>query len=119
VDRSASSVPVSLWRHPNFLKLWAGSTVSLFGSQITFLALPFTAVLLLRATAAQMSVLVLAETLPTLLIGLFVGVWVDRLPRRPVLLLADLGRAMLFGAVPCWAGSRSANSSSSPSWLAH
>src|SRR5215472_7753400 len=92
-----------LWHRPDFVKLWAGSTVSLFGSQITFLALPFTAVLLLHATAAQMSVLVLAETLPTLLIGLFVGVWVDRLARRPVLLLADLGRALLFGAVPLFA----------------
>ncbi len=56
--------PTALWRHPNFLKLWAGSTVSLFGSQITFLALPFTAVLLLHATAKQMSFLVFAETLP-------------------------------------------------------
>jgi MFS family permease len=100
MNRSPSSTPVKLCHHADFLKLWAGSTVSLFGSQITFLALPFTAVLLLHATPAQMSFLVLAETLPTLLIGLFVGVWVDRLPRRPVLLLADLGRALLFGAVP-------------------
>ncbi|PWT73413.1 MAG: MFS transporter [Chloroflexi bacterium] len=89
-----------LWRRPSFLKLWAGSTVSLFGSQITFLALPFTAVLLLHATAPQMSSLMIAETLPTLLIGVFAGVWVDRLPRRPLLLGADVGRALALGSIP-------------------
>ena len=82
------------------LKAWAGSTVSLFGSQITILALPFTAVLLLHATAAQMGFLVFAETLPALLISLFAGVWVDRLPRRPMLILADVGRALLLGSLP-------------------
>ncbi len=100
MNTPSSSAPAGLWRHPNFLKLWAGSTVSLFGSQITFLALPFTAVLLLHATASQMSFLVFAETLPTLLIGLFAGVWVDRLPRRPMLIIADVGRALLFGSLP-------------------
>ncbi|HZO70971.1 MAG TPA: hypothetical protein VFB60_02140, partial [Ktedonobacteraceae bacterium] len=54
----------TLWRHPDFLKLWTGSTVSLFGSQITFLAIPFTAILILHVTTAQMSFLVLAEFLP-------------------------------------------------------
>jgi MFS family permease len=100
MNTQTSSAPTGLWRHPNFLKLWAGSTVSLFGSQITFLALPFTAVLLLHATAAQMSFLVVAETLPTLLIGLFAGVWIDRLPRRPLLIVTDIGRALLFGSLP-------------------
>src|SRR5579863_7206165 len=90
-----------LWRHPNFMKLRAGSTISLFGSQITFLALPFTAVLVLHATVAQMGLLVLAETLPALLVGLFAGVWVDRLRRRPVLIVADIGRALLLGSIPC------------------
>lgn len=100
MNAPSSSAPIGLWRHPNFLKLWAGSTVSLFGSQITFLALPFTAVLLLHATAVQMSFLVFAETLPTLLVGLFAGVWVDRLLRRPLLLCTDIGRALLLGSVP-------------------
>jgi MFS family permease len=89
-----------LWRRPDFFKLWTASTVSLFGSQITLLALPFTAVLLLHVTALQMSLLMIAETLPTLLIGLFTGVWVDRLPRRPLLLAADAGRALVLGSVP-------------------
>lgn len=90
-----------LWRHPNFMKLWAGSTISLFGSQITFLALPFTAVLVLHATVAQMGLLVLADTLPALLIGLFAGVWVDRLHRRSVLIASDIGRVLLLGSIPC------------------
>lgn len=89
-----------LWRHADFLKLWAGSTVSLFGSQITFLAIPFTAILVLHASAAQMSLLVLAESLPSLLIGLFAGVWVDRWPRRLLLIVADIGRALLLGSIP-------------------
>ncbi len=90
----------TLWRHADFLKLWAGSTVSLFGSQITFLAIPFTAILVLHVGAAQMSFLVLAEFLPSLLIGLFAGVWVDRWPRRPLLIVADIGRALLLGSIP-------------------
>ncbi|HEU5230864.1 MAG TPA: MFS transporter [Ktedonobacteraceae bacterium] len=89
-----------LWRHADFLKLWTGSTVSLFGSQITFLAIPFTAILVLHVSAAQMSFLVLAESLPSLLIGLFAGVWVDRWPRRPLLIVADIGRALLLGSIP-------------------
>src|SRR6266852_4449520 len=89
-----------LWRHPNFLKLWIGSTISLFGSRITFLALPFTAVLVLHSKVAQMGFLVIAETLPSLLVGLFAGVWVDRLRRRPVLMAADIGRALLLVSIP-------------------
>jgi len=89
-----------LWRHTNFMKLWIGSTVSLFGSQITFIALPVTAVLLLHATSAQMGVLVAASTIPNLLGGLFAGVWVDRLRRRPLLISMDIGRAVLLGLIP-------------------
>lgn len=89
-----------LWRDVNFTKLWAGQAISLFGSQITFLALPLTAVLVLDATPAQMGILMAVEALPSLLIGLFVGVWVDHYRRRPILIVADLGRAVLLGVVP-------------------
>ena len=78
----------SLWRHANFLKLWTGQTFSLFGTSITELALPLTAILLLDATAPQMGVLRAAEYLPFLLAGPFVGVWVDRRRRRPLLITA-------------------------------
>ena len=90
----------SLWHHPNFRKLWAGSTISLFGSQVTFLAVPFTAALTLHATAVQMGLLTMTETLPTLLGGFFIGVWVDRLRHRPLLIGADIGRALLLISIP-------------------
>jgi MFS family permease len=89
-----------LWRHADFVKLWAGQTISLIGSQITFLALPLTAVLVLDATPAQMGFLTAAEAIPSLLVGLFVGVWVDRYRRRPILIAADLGRAALLLVIP-------------------
>ncbi len=89
-----------LWGHADFVKLWAGQTVSLFGSKITFLALPLTAVLVLKATPAQMGFLTAAEALPALLVGLFAGAWVDRYRRRPILIAADLGRAVLLLTIP-------------------
>jgi MFS family permease len=92
-----------LLRHPDFLKLWTGQSVSLFGSQVTRLALPFTAILTLHATPAQMGILGAVQLAPFLLLGLFVGVWVDRLHRRPILIAADIGRALLLSAIPVMA----------------
>jgi len=89
-----------LWRHPDFLKLWAGQTVSLCGSEITALALPLTAVLVLKAGPAQMGVLRAIESVPALLVALLAGVWVDRVRRRPLLIGANLGRAALLGSIP-------------------
>lgn len=89
-----------LWRHSDFRRLWAGQTVSLFGSQVTFLALPLTAVLSLKANAAQMGILGAVEFAPFLLIGLFAGVVVDRLRRRPILIVADFGRALILLSIP-------------------
>jgi predicted MFS family arabinose efflux permease len=99
-DTDTSARPASLWRHRDFLKLWTGQTVSLVGSQVTLLALPLTAVLTLRASPLQMGVLRALQYLPALLIGLFAGVWIDRVRRRPLLIASDLGRALLIGAVP-------------------
>lgn len=89
-----------LWRHPDFLKLWAGQTVSLFGSFVGGFALPLAAILLLNATPPQLALLSAARLTPGLLVGLFAGVWVDRLRRRPLLIAADLGRALLLGSIP-------------------
>ncbi|HYO49564.1 MAG TPA: MFS transporter, partial [Chloroflexia bacterium] len=89
-----------LWRHPDFLKFWAGETVSLFGTQITLLALPLTAVLLLNATPSQMGLLTAIEFVPFLFITLFAGVWSDRKRRRPVLVASNLGRGILLASVP-------------------
>ncbi len=95
-----SSRFTGLWRQPDFMKLWAGETISVFGSQITLLALPLTAVLVLKASPSQMGLLTAIEFLPFLLLSLFAGVWVDRLRRRPIMITADLGRAVLLGSIP-------------------
>lgn len=89
-----------LWQHANFLRLWTGQTISQFGSQITLLALPLTAALTLHATPAEMGILSATETAPFLLVGLFAGVWVDRLRRRPILLVTDFARGILLLAIP-------------------
>ncbi len=89
-----------LWRQPDFLKLWVGQTVSLLGSQVSLLALPLTAALTLKASATQMGVLQAVEYLPWLLVTLFAGVWIDRARRRPILIGADLGRALVLSTIP-------------------
>jgi MFS family permease len=89
-----------LWRHRDFLRLWGGQTVSQVGSQITLLALPLTAVLTLNATPGQMGRLFALQNAAYLLVGLPAGVWVDRLPRRPLLIASDGARAVLLGSIP-------------------
>jgi MFS family permease len=89
-----------LWRHADFMKLWGSRTISLLGSGVTTLALPLTAVLTLAATPAQMGVLEAVGALPSLLLGLFAGAWADRCRRRPILIAADLGRALLLTLIP-------------------
>src|SRR4030081_2052628 len=89
-----------LWRHSEFVKLWAGHTISRFGSEISQLAIPLTAALVLNASPAQMGLLGAFEFAPFLLLSLFAGVWVDRWPRRPILIVADVGRALLLGSIP-------------------
>jgi MFS family permease len=89
-----------LWRHRPFLLFWGGETVSMFGTQVTLLALPLTAVLLLGASAAQLSLVRFVETAPYLLFTLIFGAWVDRHRRRPVLIAANAARCVLIGAIP-------------------
>lgn len=89
-----------LWRHPDFLRLWAGQTVSELGSRITRDGLPLAAVMALGATPAQMGLLTALGGIPYLLAGLFAGVWVDRLRRRPILIAADVGRALVLALIP-------------------
>jgi MFS family permease len=89
-----------LWRDREFLKLWAGQTISTFGSQVTTLALPLTAIIVLNATPFQMGVLAALSHGAFILVGLFAGAWVDRFRRRPLMIVADLGRAVLLAAVP-------------------
>jgi MFS family permease len=89
-----------LWRHADFLKLWSAETVSQFGTQISQLAIPLTAVIVLDASAFQVAALGTVEFLPFILFTLPAGVWVDRLPRRPILIIGDFGRAALLASIP-------------------
>ncbi|HLN61460.1 MAG TPA: MFS transporter [Symbiobacteriaceae bacterium] len=89
-----------LWRHQEFLKLWGGQTFSIFGSLVGRIALPFLVIYALNATSAQVAWIRVAEVAPGMLIGLLAGVWVDRLRRRPIMIWADLGRALLTATIP-------------------
>lgn len=89
-----------LYRHADFRRLWAGQTISQFGSQVTNLALPLVAVLALHASAFRVSLLGMFAMLPYLLFALPAGAWVDRVARRPVLIGADAARALALGSIP-------------------
>jgi len=89
-----------LWRNPEFVKLWASLTITSFGSQITNLALPLTAAVLLHATPWQMGVLVALETLPFALVSLHAGVLIDRVRKLPIVIGADIGRGIALLAIP-------------------
>lgn len=89
-----------LWRHPGFIRLWAGQTISVFGSLTTRVALPFTAIIYLDARPFEVALLTSADVMAGILFGLLAGVWVDRLPRRPIMIAADLGRASIIGSIP-------------------
>jgi MFS family permease len=80
--------------------LWSAATVSVFGSFVTRIALPFVAILTLSAGPAEVAVLRSLELVAALLVGFVVGAWVDRLRRRPVMIVADLVRAALLGSIP-------------------
>ncbi|MGH2443395.1 MAG: MFS transporter, partial [Chloroflexota bacterium] len=82
--------------HPAFMRLWAGQSISLLGSRVTTIALPLTAVFALHATAFEMGVLTATGSLAYLLVGLPAGVWIDRLPRCSIMIVVDLGRAILL-----------------------
>jgi MFS family permease len=91
----------ALLRGRVFRRYWSASAISMFGDQISGVALPLAAVLALHAGAAQMGYLTALEWLPSLLFGLPAGAWVDRRGgRRRTMIAADLGRAALFASVP-------------------
>ncbi|MBQ1032666.1 MFS transporter [Micromonospora parva] len=91
---------------PSFRLLYAASLIDGIGFHIGQMAVPVMAVSLLAATPAEVGLLGALSTAAFLLIGLPAGVWVDRLPRRAVLVTADLTRAALVASVPLawWAG---------------
>jgi MFS family permease len=82
------------------MRLWSAQTISQFGSQVTLLALPLAAIVVLDASAFEVAVLSAAEGAPWLLFSLPVGAWVDRVLRKPILVVADVGRAFVLLSVP-------------------
>ena len=95
------AAPALLRNSLTFRRFWTGQVASLVGDQITIIAMPLVAVLVLDAGAAQMGYLTAAALAPNLLFALHFGVWVDRCGRRRQLMIsADLGRAFLLLTVP-------------------
>lgn len=90
----------SLWRHRDFARLWSAHTVSQFGDEITQLALPLVAIITLGASPLQIGILGTFQFLPFILLTIPAGVWVDRSRRRPILIGADIGRAVLLASIP-------------------
>jgi MFS family permease len=90
----------SLWRDRNFLTLWSGQALSQFGAQITELAIPVLAVLMLEATEWEVGVLNAAQVAAFLVVGLPAGAWIDRMRKRHVMIVADGVRAVALGTLP-------------------
>ncbi|MGH3343634.1 MAG: MFS transporter [Carbonactinosporaceae bacterium] len=91
---------MGLFLNRDFRLLWAGETVSKFGSSVTLVALPLLAVTVLHATTFQVGLLTASETVAFLVVGLPAGAWVDRMRHRNVLVATDLGRTALLGSLP-------------------
>ena len=95
-----------LWRDRGFLRLWAAEGVSELGTQVSLLALPLAALYVLKAGALDVGLLRAFAVLPFLLFSLPAGVWIDRVRRRPLMIVADLGRALAIASIPAayWLG---------------
>ena len=100
LQRTLRKTFTGLWRSADFRKLWVSLTVTSFGAQITNLALPLTAALLLRATPLEMGILVALETLPFALVSLHAGVLIDRVRKVPVVIACNLARGVALLAIP-------------------
>lgn len=99
----------SLWRHADFNKLWVGESISVVGSELTTLGLPLTAIIMLKAGPAQIGVLSASTSISILALAMFAGVLVDRFRRRPVMIISDVGQALLIGLIPLLAFTHTLN----------
>src|ERR1700678_1841364 len=89
-----------LFRHSDFMKLWTGETVSLFGTRMGDVAIRFAAVIALKATPFQIRILAAAGIVANVVRGLCAGVWVDRMRRRAILIGTDIGLFIVLGTRP-------------------
>ena len=90
----------TLWQNPNFLRLWTSETISQFGSQFTGLALPLTAIIILNADSTELGILTFAGTIPWLIFGLLVGVWVDRHRKQRIMVTSNILRGSILALIP-------------------
>ena len=105
--RPREEAPPPLTRQPLFVRYWVGQTISVFGDQISALAIPLTAILALHASAFEVGVLTALAWLPHLLFSLPAGVWIDRRTnRRRNMIVADVLRAASLATIPVawWLG---------------
>jgi len=91
--------PETLWHNHDFLKFWSGEALSLFGTQVTNLAMPLTALMVFNASPQQVGLLRFLQWVPHLFLALLFGVLVDRIRRKPVMLLANAARMLLIALV--------------------
>lgn len=94
-DDGTSTMESKLRRYPAFVRFWLASTVSDFGTYITTLALSVLILVTMNGTPLDQGLINAARWTPYLLFGLVAGVWIDRFPRRTVLIGGDLGRGLI------------------------
>lgn len=90
----------SLWRHSDYMRIWIAATVSLMGSQVSQLAIPFIAAVILDCSPLEVALLGTVEMAPFVLFTLPAGAWLDRVRRRPVLIAGDFGRGLALLTIP-------------------
>jgi MFS family permease len=90
----------SLWHHADYMRLWTAATVSLMGSQVSLIAIPYIAAIFLNSSPFQIALLAGVEMLPFILFTLPAGAWLDRVRRRPVLIAGDIGRGVALLTIP-------------------
>ncbi|MEN9420069.1 MAG: hypothetical protein RI988_3690 [Pseudomonadota bacterium] len=98
--------PEDLLRNPGYRRLFTSILVSAVGAQVSMLALPLTAAVLLQATPTQMGLLTACELAPFVLLSLPSGVWLDRVRKLPVYIVGELLLALILASVPlaAWLG---------------
>ncbi|MER8094989.1 MFS transporter [Streptomyces goshikiensis] len=93
-------VPSGLWRHRDFRNLWLGQTSSMFAAHMVAVIFPLLASVSLNASLFEMGLLSAAGYVPYIGVSLFAGVWLDRKPKRAIIVLCDIARALLLLAIP-------------------
>jgi MFS family permease len=98
--RNFALSPTDLLRDPTYRRLWTSILISSFGGQVTLLALPLTAAVLMHASPTQMGLLTAAELVPFVAFSLPAGVWLDRIKKLPVYVIGELSISFAVATVP-------------------